>query len=399
MRAAEPNRPNVKEPAAGADPSKTRQIMTITASIPDTESTYSSADICSGENNLIMLSSVNNNVESDHYPRHTVNDPPNTSTRWSKFDDSVNNTPNMKKTEYEYVLLSEVLRMENLPPNMFDHEGNRVPIKQSKNYMMIEEETTCGTNLMRAYWKMNVTTATDEFQDQTGEDVSVYMLRSLDDDTPPEVKPDFDKHEYVNKHLLRVKESTHVYVDDDLTIKSLGEGLFSEIDITQCTPIVNFQGKVISMCTAKKLTFPENEYIVKLDSEWVLDCKANATGESTPKCIASKSNDPYRSWCTTKQRHLTKTDANAGAIRVYDGKEYHCVLYAIKDIKAGEEIMWNYLYDTCEDEQNECNQDQAVTEPKSAPNNVHQVLTAKKLNHMDGVDIFGTNLRRKPKRT
>ena len=79
IRAAEPNRPNIKEPAAGADQSKTRQIMTITADIPDTESTYSSADICSGENNLIMLSSVTNKVGFDHYSRQTVNDSSNTS--------------------------------------------------------------------------------------------------------------------------------------------------------------------------------------------------------------------------------------------------------------------------------------------------------------------------------
>ncbi len=519
MRAAEPNRPNIKEPAAGADQSKTRQIMTITADIPDTESTYSSADICSGENNLIMLSSVTNKVGFDHYSRQTVNDSSNTSIspnldphphvymrggpvvspgvvrkHYSRqtvndssntsilpnidphphvymrgglvvspgvmremnhitqpegvldasyvtpksdkirientlgddlerdtpitsndhqqendiSDNSDNNTPNnrhlqisddkKRKPEYEYVLLSEVLRMDRLPPNMFDHQGNRVPIKQSENYMLIEDIMTCGTSLKRAYWKMNTAAAIDECQDRTGEDVSVYMLRSLDDDKPPEVKPDFDKHEYVNKHLLRVKESTHVYVDDNITIKSLGEGLFSEINIPQCTPIINFQGKVISMCTAKTLTFPDNEYIIKLDAEWVLDCKANARGDSTPRCLASKSNDPYRAWCTTKRRHLTKADANAGAIRVYDGKEYHCVLYAIKDIKAGEEIMWNYLYDACEDEQIECTHDQAVTEPRSTPDNVHQVLTAKKLSHMDGIDIFKTDLRCKSKR-
>ena len=67
--------------------------------------------------------------------------------------------------------------------------------------------------------------------------------------------------------------------------------------------------------------------------------------------MCSKTNCPINLYAPEIKRKLSGKDANAKAIKVKVSDETYIILYATKDIQPGEEILWLYHEDNCEETQ------------------------------------------------
>ena len=191
----------------------------------------------------------------------------------------------------------------------------------------------------------------------------MLMMTSSDSNCNDHIRPDFKTYSYAGRECLEIKQSTHAYLEDEDSTEPLGEGLFATAMILRTTPIINFQGTLITREAAENTPYPDSEYMIQISNETVLDCTSNALGYSLPRCYGSKANDPHQAWCNVRKRYLTREDANAQVISLYDGENYHCVLYAISDINIGDEILWNYLFAPESDDKESSTSVEEVIEP------------------------------------
>ena len=103
--------------------------------------------------------------------------------------------------------------------------------------------------------------------------------------------PDF-KHDFVHPTYLQVKESPMRCIGDDLKMKSIGEGLFTTVDITAGQPIGTFFGQEVASEAFESMSFERRQYAIRLDENTILDCYEDAMGTDHRRKICSKANCP-----------------------------------------------------------------------------------------------------------
>jgi len=146
----------------------------------------------------------------------------------------------------------------------------------------------------------------DDYSEQLQDEIKQYLNTNPHEEAqvmltmiPPDsnchehIIPDFQEHQYAGTECLEIKQSTHAYFEDEGSKEPKKKGLFATATIQKDTPIIKLLSRSIR--------------------------------------------------CKARNRYLTKEDANAQVIRVQDGEEIRCVIYAISDINVGEEILWNHL--------------------------------------------------------
>ena len=92
--------------------------------------------------------------------------------------------------------------------------------------------------------------------------------------------PDF-KHDFVHLTYLQVKESPMRCIGDDLKMKSIGEGLFTTVDITAGQPIGTFFGQEVASEAFESMSFERRQYAIRLDENTILDCYVSS-GAASP---------------------------------------------------------------------------------------------------------------------
>ena len=159
----------------------------------------------------------------------------------------------------------------------------------------------------------------------------------------PRINPDLFKT-MMRTSDFTVKESSYRYVNDELEIQGIGYGLFAKKAISRKTPMLIVQGELIPTAEADAMTYPRNQYLIRVDDNRVLDSYHNVRGNTSPLDIGGRANDPTHLYCRVKDRHLKASDANADVVIIDEELEDGVVvlMYAILDIKPDEEILWNY---------------------------------------------------------
>jgi hypothetical protein len=154
--------------------------------------------------------------------------------------------------------------------------------------------------------------------------------------------PDF-KHDFVHPTYLQVKESPMRCIGDDLKMKSIGEGLFTTVDITAGQPIGTFFGQEVASEAFESMSFERRQYAIRLDENTILDCYQDAMGADHRRKICSKANCPVDLYDRVNDVTLDESYANAAAaIGTDDRGNKHVLLYAIADIEKGSEVLWVY---------------------------------------------------------
>ena len=120
-----------------------------------------------------------------------------------------------------------------------------------------------------------------------------------------------------------------------------GDALIAGVTIEAGTLIASFSGTVISAAAARAIPHGVNGYLIDMPDGNVLDCMQNATARP-PRDLASLANQAQGLHDAELDRDLTYHDNNAYTIwRDADGIQT-ISLYAVRQIRGGEEVMWAY---------------------------------------------------------
>ena len=159
----------------------------------------------------------------------------------------------------------------------------------------------------------------------------------------PRINPDLFKT-MMRTSDFAVKESSYRYVNDELEVQGIGYGLFAKTAISRETPMLVVQGELIPTAEADAMTYPRNQYLIRVDDNRVLDSYHNVRGNTSPLDIAGRANDPTHLYCRMKDRHLKSSDANTDVVIIDEELDDGVIvlMYAISDIQPNEEILWNY---------------------------------------------------------
>ena len=113
-------------------------------------------------------------------------------------------------------------------------------------------------------------------------------------------------------------------------IPSAGEGLFANRAIPSGTKVIEFKGKLLSFEDQVAIPPEKRGYIIQITNSIYLDCYDYANHPYACKCYASKANSPL------------ETQFKANCRLVVCTRTRTCSLDAIRNIEAGEELMYPY---------------------------------------------------------
>jgi hypothetical protein len=132
-------------------------------------------------------------------------------------------------------------------------------------------------------------------------------------------------------------------MDHGNELTDVGRSLQAYCEIEALRIIAIAKGDRITMQAADELQYPANRYLVALTDEVALDCSTYAQC-LRPQCFFSMANNAIDLIDHCQHTCLTDQHNNAAAwAGIYQGVE--CVLlYALIDIPANTDIMWNYMY-------------------------------------------------------
>ena len=299
----------------------------------------------------------------------------------------------------EYKLLSDLMFTDVLPDNMFDYNGDRVIIRQSENHRMFEDELgDARTKVSRSYWRMPVEGPMSESDDEVTKDLDDYpdsddlcaielswpgatrtpktIIMTVredghrnilatswgDADTPIRddnraIVPDVTLG-MATLDDFEVKESIYRHVDDDLQVVGTGQGLFTKKNFSKGSPLLLLQGTVISTSEADALQYPRNQYLIRIDNDRVLDSHEHVVGNTLPRDIGGRANEPTHLYCRITDRNLGEQDANADVVIINEEEVGTIIMmYATTDMQSGDEILWNYRRDRDIESEADCEED------------------------------------------
>ena len=133
------------------------------------------------------------------------------------------------------------------------------------------------------------------------------------------------------------------YMDHGNQLTDVGRSLQAYCKVDALRIIAIARGDRITMQAADELQYPDNRYLVALTQEVALNCSTYAQCQR-PQCLFSMANNAIDLIDHWERTCLTDEHNNAAAwAGIYQGVE--CVLlYALMDIPANTDIMWNYRY-------------------------------------------------------
>ena len=179
-------------------------------------------------------------------------------------------------------------------------------------------------------------------------------LASLDSDTfsPPYKCRPCDREEgpmrmdlepISSSDLLAPVLHRYTYSDHRDQLVDVGRSLQSYYKVEALQIIAIAKGDRITMELADELQYPGNRYLVALTDDVALNCSVYADCQR-PVCMFSMANNADGLIDHPNHCSLTDDDNNSAAwAGIYQGVE--CVLlYALVDIDAHTDIMWNYHY-------------------------------------------------------
>ena len=141
---------------------------------------------------------------------------------------------------------------------------------------------------------------------------------------------------------LIVAPSSYWALRDGAIANIMGDALSARVTIRAGTLIASFRGTRISSADARQLPHGLNNYLIDMQDGTVLDCMANATARPA-LCLASIGNMAEGAFDVTNQRFLSYNDNNAYVHWWQDSDgETVATLYAVRQIRGGEEVMWHY---------------------------------------------------------
>ncbi len=151
----------------------------------------------------------------------------------------------------------------------------------------------------------------------------------------------------VNQSQLRVRESVYRGVNDHRYIVPVGRCLTCAVEVKKRQEIGVFIGDTVSAQEVTLMSPARGSYLLdmaidgeKNDIE-ILDCYEKTHGED-PVCKLSMANTAAALYHREADISLTEQDNNAAVTVVLRDGNRTAVMYALRKILVGEEIMWDY---------------------------------------------------------
>jgi hypothetical protein len=169
----------------------------------------------------------------------------------------------------------------------------------------------------------------------------------------------------VPENQLEVTQSIYRAVNDDGWVVPVGRGLKCAVDIEMGTEIAVFKGVHISEEALAELPVEQQGYVIDMTGRYshepyLVDCYSNTLGDR-PACLASMANDPTGLYNRLQDTILGPEDANAAVAMVDRGGRHDAVLYAVRFIERGEEVLWNYHSRPSDDDESDSSDSAAPT--------------------------------------
>ena len=145
---------------------------------------------------------------------------------------------------------------------------------------------------------------------------------------------------------LAVQQSKYRACNEYRHVVPVGRALTCETIIKAGQKIGTFNGTHITMQDAEEMSPTRGAYLLDLSMDndkngKILDCYHN-TLQSTPICKLSMSNTAEGLYDRVTDTSLTSEHNNAAVTVVPINEQPVAIMYAIRDIPRGEEIMWDY---------------------------------------------------------
>ncbi len=167
------------------------------------------------------------------------------------------------------------------------------------------------------------------------------------------VSYDNSQHPFLNLSIskvtedhLVVRESIYRAVNDHGWVVPVGRGLTCTSDIDSGAEIAVFKGVPITEASLDHLPSDQRGYVIDLSSGRpqepdLINCHLNTSGDR-PECLASMANDPSGLYNRLLDVSLHPEDANAAVAIVRRDDRKQALLYSIRHITSGEEVLWSY---------------------------------------------------------
>ena len=152
---------------------------------------------------------------------------------------------------------------------------------------------------------------------------------------------DDDDGATIDRRLKMISKKSLQVIDSIYTIKDgggnlvIGKGLVCNTNIQKSQPIIKFKGNIKQRNEINFMDKKACKYLIMINENKFLDCRKMALNQ---KCMASMSNTAKNLYDEKNKKILTIHDNNS-AINIINGD---VVLYAIKDIVKGNEILCDY---------------------------------------------------------
>ena len=170
---------------------------------------------------------------------------------------------------------------------------------------------------------------------------------SSDDESDDDDVTDVTPAASIDESQLLVQQSIYRAANAYRHIVPIGRCLTCAVNIRKGQEIGTFKGETISPRDAAELSMERGSYLLDMavDDEpseiEIIDCYTNAQGEN-PGCKMSMANTAAALYHRETDTSLTEEDNNATVTTGLRDKIRTAVTYALRDIPAGEEIMWDY---------------------------------------------------------
>ena len=145
---------------------------------------------------------------------------------------------------------------------------------------------------------------------------------------------------------LKVQQSKYRACNEYKHVVQIGRTLTCDVTIKAGQKIGSFSGAEIPAQEAEEMSPTRGSYLLDLSTDEntdgkILDCYHNTT-QSPPTCKLSMANTAEGLYDRVTDISLTREHNNAAVTVVMENEQAVAIMYAIRDITTGEEIMWDY---------------------------------------------------------